>query len=203
MSDETEPIGTTPGGDASGLIRTALTSPAARNAAEAERIDEAYATYVHRARRKKRGSRWLTDAYIRRVHHAMFGVIWDWAGKYRTIRVNIGVEPHQIPEQINLLCGDFEHWDSSNMPILEVAARLQHRLAWIHPFKNGNGRHARLITDIFLHSRGHPLPQWPQIQLMDRGEEIRNAYIAAMKLADFGGFAQLAQFIEDCMPKRT
>ena len=87
------------------------------------------------------------------------------------------------------------------MPVLDVAARLQHRLTWIHPFKNGNGRHARLMTDIFLHSCGHPLPLWPQIQLMAQGDEVRQAYIAAMKLADLGDFSALAQFIEDCLPK--
>lgn len=203
MPEGTRPSGATPGGDASGLIRTELTIPAARHAAEAESIDQAYVKYVYRARRKTRGSRWLVDEYIRKVHRAMFGSIWDWAGKYRTIRLNLGAEPHQIAEQIQRLCGDFHHWDMSDMPVLEVAARLQHRLTWIHPFKNGNGRHARLMTDIFLHSRGHPLPRWPQIQLMAQGDDVRQAYIEAMKLADLGDFSALAQFIEDCLPKTS
>ncbi|GKS57147.1 cell filamentation protein [Nitrospira sp.] len=203
MSDETLPAGVTAGRDMSGLLRPELTTVNARNAAEAERIDEAYVKYVHRARRKKPGSRWLTDEQVRNVHKAMFGSIWDWAGKYRTTRVNIGVEPHKIPEQIQLLCGDFQHWDASSMAVLEVAARLQHRLTWIHPFRNGNGRHARLITDIFLHARGYALPQWPQIQLMAHGEQIRDAYVAAMKLADLGDFGPLAQFIEECLPKTS
>jgi Fic-DOC domain mobile mystery protein B len=203
MPDETLPRGATAGGDTSGLLRTELTTPAARNAAEAESIDGAYAKYVYRARKKIRGSRWLTDEYFRKVHLAMFGSIWDWAGKYRTIRLNLGVEPHQIAEQIQLLCGDFQHWDTAGMPVLEVAARLQHRLTWIHPFKNGNGRHARLMTDIFLHSRGYPLPRWPQIQLMVQGDNVRQAYIAAMKLADVGDFSAMAQFIEECLPKTS
>ncbi|WP_447603848.1 Fic family protein [Nitrospira sp. Nam80] len=50
--------------------------------------------------------------------------------------------------------------------MLEVAARLQHRLARVHPFKNGNGPHARLISDIFLYSRDSALPEWLQTQLM-------------------------------------
>lgn len=201
MSDETVPSGATPGGDASGLLRPDLATTAARNAAEAENIDRAYAKYVYRARRKKRGTVWLTDELIRTVHKAMFGGIWDWAGKYRTVRVNLGIEPHQIPEQIRLLCGDFQHWDAGSMPIIEVAARLQHRLTWIHPFKNGNGRHARLITDMFFHSREHPLPQWPQIQLVAHGHDIRDRYVAAMRQADQGDVAGLIQFIEGCIPR--
>lgn len=98
----------------------------------------------------------------------MFGTIWEWAGKYRKTEMNIGVKPHLIQEQIKLFTEDFRYWNDaqSTMPVIEVAARVQHRLTNIHLFINGNGRHARLITDIFFHSRKHPIPQWPQIHLM-------------------------------------
>ena len=131
----------------------------------------------------------------------MFGSIWDWAGKYRKDPTNIGMDWHQVPEQVMRLAGDFKFWDSpeSKMPAVEVAARLQNRLTRIHPFKNGNGRHARLITDIFLHSRNHPMPQWPQLQLMPQGDKIRKGYIAAMKKADQENYDDLVKFIESCL----
>jgi fido (protein-threonine AMPylation protein) len=135
----------------------------------------------------------------------MFGAIWDWAGKYRSIPLNIGVEAHQIPEQIQALCGDFEYWDSteSSMSVLEIAARLQNRLTKVHPFENGNGRHARLITDIFFHSRRYALPQWPQIHLLVQGHNVRDSYLAAMKKADQGDFSDLIQFIKGCLPQQA
>ena len=201
MMDKTEPVGTTPGGDTSGLMLVHLSTQAARNAAETEAISRAYDKYVFRARRKKRGAEWFTDDFIRKVHADMFGTIWDWAGKYRQEIFNIGVEPHLIREQIKLLTEDFLSWNAiqSTMPVIEVAARVQNRLTKIHPFTNGNGRHARLITDIFLHSRHHPLPQWPQIQLIAQGNEIREQYISAMKKADEGDISELIQFIEQCL----
>jgi len=115
----------------------------------------------------------------------------------------MGCEPHVIREQIKLLSDDFLSWDSidSQMPVIEVAARLQNRLTKIHPFRNGNGRHARLITDIFLYSRNHPLPQWPQIHLMSHGHEVRSQYIQAMKEADQGDFSKLIRFMEDCLTR--
>jgi Fic-DOC domain mobile mystery protein B len=203
MTDQTEPAGATPGDDTSGLILTHLTTRADRNAAEADAISLAYNKYIFEARRKKRGAQWLTDEFICRVHRDMFGSIWEWAGKYRTDTLNIGVDWRLIPEQIRLLCDDFLFWDSpsSTMPVLEVAARLQNRLTKIHPFRNGNGRHARLITDIFLYSREHFLPEWPQTHLMSEGHQIRERYIAAMKQADQGNFSDLIQFIEGCLPK--
>lgn len=207
MSDEAEPEGATPGatpgGDTSGLIRVDLATPDARNAAEAEAIDEAYAEHVHTARRKKRGSGWLTDEFIRKLHSDMFGSIWEWAGQYRKHNPNLGIPWPSIQEEVRKLCGDFAYWDSSDsMNLLEIAVRLQHRLTWIHPFTDGNGRHARLITDIFFRSREHPLPEWPQIHRMPQGEAVRNRYIDAMKKADQGEYGDLISFMEECVKSR-
>lgn len=197
MNDETQPEGATPGDDTSGLILTHLTSRADRNAAELEFISRAYDTYIYRARKKKRGAEWLTDEFIRKVHLAMFGSIWKCAGKYRTAQVNIGVEWHLIPEQILALCANFRSWDSGLMPAIEIAARLQNQLTKIHPFTNGNGRHARLMTDIFFHSRDHKLPRWPQIHLESQGDAVREQYITAMRAADQGEFTELISFMEE------
>lgn len=201
VADDTRPVGATPDGDISGLILGHLSTSAARNAAETEAISRAYDKYVFRARRKKRGIEWLTDDFIRQVHADMFRNIWEWGGRYRKTIMNIGVEPYLIREQIKLLTGDFHSWNEtkSTMPVVEIAARLQHRLTNIHPFTNGNGRHARLLTDIFLYSRHYPLPQWPQVQLMSQGNEIRKQYIRAMKHADDGDITELIQFIDECL----
>jgi len=199
MSDRTKTPGATPGDDTSGLIQRQLTDRRARNAAELDAISRAYNKHIYRARRKRAGTEWLTDELIRRVHFDMFGEIWEWAGKYRTDSVNIGVDFHLIPEQIKLLCGDFNYWNSDKgaMPPLEIAARLQNRLTRIHPFINGNGRHARLITDIFFHSVKHPLPKWPQIQLMSEGDQVRARYIEAMKAADKEDYRELMAFMKE------
>ena len=200
MTDKSEPVGATPGDDISGLIALSLTTKAARDGAETESISRAYDKFIHRARRKSRRTGWLTEEFIRTVHGEMFGAIWEWAGKYRTVELNIGVKPHQIRDQIQALCHDFLCWDSSEMPLLEIAARLQQRLTWIHPFKNGNGRHARLISDIFFYARENSLPRWPQIQLLTQGDKIRNEYIAAVKKADEQEFSLLIKFIKSCIP---
>ena len=204
-ADETQSDGETSGDDISGLMLAQLTTRADRNVAEAQAISLAYDKYIFEARRKKQGARWLTDEYIRTVHQVMLGSIWEWAGKYRTDNLNIGMDWRHIPEQVRILCDNFLHWDAptSTMPILEVAARLQNRLTKIHPFRNGNGRHARLITDIFFYSRNHPLPQWPQTHLMSEGHQIRARYIAAMREADQGDFSFLAKFFESYISKSS
>lgn len=201
MSDENETSGATPGDDASGLLQTHLINRRARDVAELEAIDLAYDKYIFKARRKTLQDGWFCDEFIRKVHFDMFGTIWDWAGKYRTKTLNLGIEPHLVAQQIQILCGDFNYWNSSDssMTVIEVAARVQNRLTRIHPFRNGNGRHARLITDIFFNSRGHRLPKWPQVQLMSHGENIREQYVAAMKAADQEDYSELMAFIEECL----
>jgi len=186
--------------DLSGLRSPDLADKATRDAAEAAQIDEAYAKYVYRGRPKPGRANWLSESLIRSAHRNMFSQVWDWAGVYRLSEKNIGVKFHQIPTEIHKLVGDFTFWNSttSGMSTDEIGARLQHRLAWIHPFENGNGRHARLITDIFYRSRGEGLPIWPQIHRIKGGLGIRKIYVAAMKAADQSDMSELIQFLADC-----
>jgi Fic-DOC domain mobile mystery protein B len=126
----------------------------------------------------------------------MFGAVWSWAGTYRTTELTIGIPAYRIREEIAKLCDDRSFWDQQrSMPVLERAVRLHARLAWIHPFRNGNGRHARLITDIYLRSHHQPLPQWPHSELMSEGTP-RIDYLAAMRKADDGNFVPLMRFTE-------
>lgn len=201
MTGDAPPVGRTPDETTPGLLLGHLSTRAARNAAETEAISRAYDKYVFRARRKKQGAEWLTDDLIRKVHADMFGTIWNWGGQYRRTRLDIGIDPNLIREQIDRLTEDFRSWDQmqSTMPVVEVAARLQHRLTYIRPFLHGNRRHARLMTDIFLYSRQHAIPQWPQIHLMAQGNQVREQYIRAMKKADDGDVTELMQFIEACL----
>jgi Fic-DOC domain mobile mystery protein B len=160
--------------------------------AEAENILIAYRKYLRR--RSNPGRAWLTEEFIRRAHRDMFGAVWEWAGRYRDIELTIGVSAHRIREEIAKLCDDRLYWDrDGSLPVLERAVRLHARLAWIHPFRNGNGRHARLITDVYLRSHKHPLPEWPHSELMKEGEP-RGDYLAAIRQADLGHFEPLIEF---------
>lgn len=89
----------------------------------------------------------ITPNLILEVHRESFGWIFpDWAGKYRSVRVEFsGKEtflPHQIPEQISNLCADLKERLKHSNPInddyiekiVELSAWFQHRFVWIHPF---------------------------------------------------------------------
>lgn len=183
--------GATPIEDDEGLIPK-ISTQAQLNAVEAANILQA--TDKHLTRWKNPSKLWLTDPYIRQVHRDMFGKVWRWAGLYRNTELNIGVPIHQIREEIKKLCHDVVFWDAQAqpMPVLERGVRLHHRLVWIHPFKNGNGRHARLMADIYLYSHHHQLPLWPATA---ERSGVRNDYIKALRQADQSDFVPLIDFV--------
>lgn len=93
----------------------------------------------------------LSDQFIRKLHAKLFGKVWQWAGTFRQTEKNIGIEPVQIPQQLKLLLDDVQFWlEHKTYPPLELALRLHHRMVKIHPFPNGNGRHARILADAML-----------------------------------------------------
>jgi fido (protein-threonine AMPylation protein) len=73
--------------------------------------------------------------------------------------------------------------------------RFHHRLVSIHPFANGNGRHARLMTDLLLESMGAKPLSWGRAKLTTRGQ-ARARYIAALQSADRGDLKPLRDFAQ-------
>lgn len=142
----------------------------------------------------------LSDTFVRELHKRMFGEVWRWAGKYRLTAKNIGVPAHQVASGIGNLLADCEYWiQNSAYPFDELGARFHHRLVAIHPFPNGNGRHARLMTDVLMKSLGKPIFTWGA---MTSGSEVganedvvRNAYLSALREADEHRFEKLLIFV--------
>lgn len=136
----------------------------------------------------------ITDEYIRKLHDRMFDQTWRWAGVYRKTEKNIGVSVSQMREMLMALLGDARYWIEHNTyPADEIAVRFHHRLALIHLFPNGNGRHARLIADVLAVRLGRPVFTWGRNNLINPGE-AREKYLQAMRTADAGDIALLREF---------
>jgi Fic-DOC domain mobile mystery protein B len=137
----------------------------------------------------------LDDAFLRELHRRMFGRTWKWAGAYRSTEKNIGVAPARVAEEARQLLENTRAQIAAKVaPIDEIAARFHHRLVWIHPFSNGNGRHARLLTDLLLAANGAVPFTWGRGDLEHAGE-ARERYLAALRAADARDFAPLLAFV--------
>lgn len=136
-------------------------------------------------------SRLLDDLELRKLHRAMFQDVWSWAGKYRTTERNIGIRPDAISVAVVDLLEDCALWFDDG-PTDEHGARLHHRLVSIHPFPNGNGRHARAFTDLVLLSSGAPAFTWGSGSSSD---DVRQRYLQALRRADAGNLDALIEFV--------
>jgi fido (protein-threonine AMPylation protein) len=66
----------------------------------------------------------------------------------------------------------------------------------IHPFPNGNGRHARITADIYLQQCFGATPiDWAAGHNLQSMNDRRTQYIAALRSADAGDFALLLSFV--------
>jgi Fic-DOC domain mobile mystery protein B len=136
----------------------------------------------------------VSDEYIRKLHQKMFDETWKWAGTYRKTEKNIGVPVHEILERLGILFGNSRFWiESGTYPADEIAVRFHHDIMSIHPFPNGNGRHARLWADVLVRKMGRPGFSWGSKELVRQGE-ARAKYLAAMRAADGGDIKPLLEF---------
>jgi Fic-DOC domain mobile mystery protein B len=128
----------------------------------------------------------LEESYVRTLHSKMFDQVWKWAGKYRTNELNIGCDPAEIVERIPQLLANTKHWlEHKTFPIDECLIRLHHQLvSKIHPFANGNGRHARMITDVIAVKHGQAEFSWGAGASLIAEGSARAAYLAALRALD-------------------
>jgi Fic-DOC domain mobile mystery protein B len=172
-----------------GLIPSYITLRHELNEAEQANILDAEGWALARKRNV------LDEAFLKNLHTRMFGRVWRWAGTFRHTERNIGVAPHRIGVDLRSLLNDSRYWiEHDTYPPDEIATRFHHRLVWVHPFPNGNGRHARLATDLLLTALGRPRFSWGRVSLVDRGK-TRLAYVAALRAADGHDIQPLLAFV--------
>jgi Fic-DOC domain mobile mystery protein B len=136
----------------------------------------------------------LSEKFLDNLHKRMLGRVWRWAGKHRQSNKNIGIDAYSIQMELRQLLDDCEFWISNNTyDVDEIAARFHHRLVWIHAYPNGNGRHARLATDLLLVPLDRVRFSWGRANLVE-ASKTRTEYIEALRAADNHDINPLVQF---------
>ena len=116
------------------------------------------------------------------------------AGHYRMRETNIGIEPARISTEVRSLVEDARSWIAfETYPLDELCVRFHHRLVFIHPFPNGNGRHGRIAADYLAMALGRERFTWGST-MQATTEALRAAYLSALQQADRGEFNDLLLF---------
>jgi len=148
---------------------------------------------------KKQKGNLLDPSFVFELHKRMFKDVWRWAGKQRTSDKSIGVHWAEILNKLGNLLANIDY-RLSNEPsdhVDQIAIEFHHKLVEIHLFSNGNGRHARLITDLLLVRHGKEPFSWgahtSKEELHVEGY-LRDQYISALKEADRKNYGPLLKF---------
>jgi len=104
-----------------------------------------------------------------------------YSGKIRFFDVKIEGSKHVPPkhEEVKKLLLNMNKWYSENKKKLhpfELAVIIHAKIAWIHPFEDGNGRTARIMMNFILMKQGFPMFFIPF--------EKKEQYYAAIEKAD-------------------
>ena len=121
----------------------------------------------------------INEWEIKQIHNLILRKINpEEAGSYRTLDVmaagtNYRYPPHYLLSQ---LMGDFVSWLNSEAALslhpVEYASIAHYRFVSIHPFRDGNGRSARLLMNLLLIRSGYPI--------VVINNQVRNNYINAL-----------------------
>ncbi|MGH9436435.1 MAG: Fic/DOC family protein [Terriglobia bacterium] len=126
----------------------------------------------------------FTTEDIRRMHQLWLRDIYPWAGEYRQVNLAKGDFPFAAAGQIPRLMRTFEREAlheftpcraTTAMAQAEALAVVHVELILIHPFRDGNGRCARLLAMLMGLQAGLPALNFGGVS----GEEKRR-YIAAI-----------------------
>ena len=143
--------------------------------AEERGLQRATVRYLRRPPSKRQAP--FTWRWMLRLHREVFGHAWPHAGRIRKSRPDFGVKSSQVLVQLKQLADNTHVWEHD--PI-EASADLHVEAVRIHPFADGNGRWARLLSNIWLRQKTGEVVEWP---LEVREDGFRDEYIDAIEAA--------------------
>ena len=124
----------------------------------------------------------LSCELIRHIHQRIFGDLYAWAGRWRTVNVskpgvtwppamyldeNVRRYERQVLKRHSAeSCRETEEF-------VRAAAEIQGEFLVVHPFREGNARTIKLLTDLLAAQTGRPLLAY------DQSDAGRDRYIAA------------------------
>lgn len=119
------------------------------------------------------------------LHRQWLGKVYPWAGEYRQVNISKGSFTFAMAAQVPRLMAGLEKtvlaaYTPCNFvepeKVVEALAVTHCELVLIHPFREGNGRLARLLATLMALQAGLPLLDFSGI----RGKK-REAYFAAVQ----------------------
>ena len=133
--------------------RLGIKSPLEMDVAEARALEKAMGKFIGSYSESHR----FTASDLSELHKDWLGEIYDWAGQYRQANISKDGFPFAAAAQVPRLMSSFERDVlQRNTPcnfkgraeIIRALAETHVELVLIHPFREGNGRLARILSSL-------------------------------------------------------
>jgi cell filamentation protein len=168
--------------------------------AEEESLAQAYDTLLGEVRMETP----MTSGLLRHIHGRIFGELYAWAGRWRTVWISkpgITWPPPDFLEE-NMQAYDREVLRKHRPQALvgddafcAAVAEIQGEFLTIHPFREGNARTIKLMADLLAVQTGRRLLRY------DPSERGRDRYMAGAKAAFKRDYGLMAAVIREALER--
>ncbi len=141
-------------------------------------------------------------AYIQRIHQLALGHLYAFAGKWRDVNLSKGGFSFAAARFLPGTMDSFQHEvldrlsDGEEEPALVSDVAIVHaELLFIHPFREGNGRTARILANLMCRRAGHGPWRWELIR-----EREFEEYVTAVQRAALKDYSPMKRIIRAVFP---
>lgn len=145
----------------------------------------------------------FNNKYLKKLHLKALGFLYDFAGEYRS--VDVAKDGFNFPKPLFLhqsmnwfereLLVPWQDMRRNPDDAVRQAASIHAELLFIHPFREGNGRTARLFSKLML-SQAKIDIRFPDFKAPDTDPDLWGRYICAVKSAP-SGYGPMIELFND------
>lgn len=143
-------------------------------------------------------------SYILNIHKLALGHLYPFAGKYRDVNLSKGGFPFAAAKYLPQTMENFNIEYLSKLPntydnvdslILDIA-RVHGELLFIHPFREGNGRTARILANLMCRKQGYHSLRFENVD-----KAAFDLYVSAVQSAAARDYSLMTDFIKSIFPE--
>lgn len=166
--------------------------------AEEQSLALAYRDLLHEVRTDTP----LSCGLLCHIHARIFGNLYDWAGRWRTVWLSKPGITWPAPDFLDANMRTYEQSVLFKFPARNLVrddafcaavGEIQGEFLVIHPFREGNARTIKLATDLLAVQTGRPL------LVYDRSDEGKRRYIDAARAAFRRDYAPMTAVIRQSL----
>ena len=152
---------------------------------------------------KLSGTTKFDTKFILKIHRLALGHLYAFAGKYRNVNLSKGGFPFAaarfLPETMktfnNEILSELKNTYESKNALIKDIATVHAELLFIHPFREGNGRTARILANLMARKQGYGSLLFEKI-----GKKEFELYVLAIQLSAKKEYTKMEEFINSIFP---